>query len=134
METKEARHAFIRSSLATRQITSQLMLVRELTRAGFSVTQSSVSRDLAELGVAKANGKYVLQDVPSIGVESCVAAGPNLLVLRTGIGAAQAVAYRLDQLNLSEIVGTIAGDDTIFVACASRKDQEAIQRALGVGQ
>jgi transcriptional regulator of arginine metabolism len=131
-ETRESRLSLIRRFLLEEDIRSQEVLVQKLTAGGHSVTQSSVSRDLADLGVQKVKGRYTLRagSDPSIGVLSLRPAGPHLLVLTTAVGAAQLVAHRLDHLGLPEIVGTVAGDDTIFVATASGEDQGVVVKAL----
>jgi len=109
------------------RIASQDELLARLEERGIEATQSSVSRDLRDLGVAKAGGRYVLPDEigpetrddlasVSLFVRDLRTAGPNLTVITTTIGAAQTVAIALDHAGFSELVGTVAGDDTIFVA------------------
>jgi transcriptional regulator of arginine metabolism len=112
----------------------QAELVRLLRRAGHAVTQSSVSRDLRDLGVLKARGRYVLPgeevtrangDFGSLAqfVRGLRRAGPALTVLRTTIGAAQSVAVAIDRAQWPEVAGTLSGDDTIFIATASARAQ-----------
>lgn len=112
----------------------QAELVRLLKRAGHAVTQSSVSRDLRDLGVLKARGRYVLPgeevtrangDFGSLAqfVRGLRRAGPSLTVLRTTIGAAQSVAVAIDRAQWPEVAGTLSGDDTIFIATASARAQ-----------
>ena len=115
-------------------------LVRLLKKAGLEVTQSSISRDLRELGVLKASGRYVLppdekvarqrrlRRARAVRARSCSRAGPSITVLRTTIGAAQSVAVAIDKAEWPEVVGTISGDDTIFIATASARAQEAAGR------
>jgi transcriptional regulator of arginine metabolism len=102
-------------------------LVKVLRKHGFDATQSSVSRDLRELGVAKAGDHYIVPqdaDVSAADPFAAVArfvldvrtAGPSLTVVRTAAGTAQSVAITIDQSNWPEVVGTISGDDTIFIA------------------
>ncbi len=122
-------------------VRKQADLVRLLRSQGHAVTQSSVSRDLREIGVLKAADGYVLpagEARPASGdfaalagfVRSLRVAGPALTVLRTNIGAAQSVALAIDQANWPEVVGTISGDDTIFIATANARDQAALARRL----
>jgi transcriptional regulator of arginine metabolism len=128
---RNALKSIIRDSVVGRQED----LVRLLKRAGHRVTQSSVSRDLRELGVAKRGDRYVLpdDDLPVVDNFAAVApfvrainrAGDSLIVVRTTTGAAQSVAIVLDHAGWPEVVGTISGDDTIFVAT----DGTAAQRA-----
>jgi transcriptional regulator of arginine metabolism len=112
-------------------------LVRLLKKAGHEVTQSSISRDLRDLGVLKASGRYVLPpdevtrangDFGALTqfVRSLRRAGPTITVLRTTIGAAQSVAVAIDKAEWPEVAGTISGDDTIFIATASARAQEAL--------
>jgi transcriptional regulator of arginine metabolism len=113
-------------------------LVGLLKRDGFEVTQSSVSRDMRELGVLKAQGRYlppgeeVSQAQGNFGaiarfVREVKLAGPSITVIRTSVGAAGSVAVAIDKAAWTEVVGTISGDDTIFIAT---QDGEAQQRLL----
>jgi transcriptional regulator of arginine metabolism len=118
-------------------VRKQQDLVRLLKRAGHEVTQSSISRDLRDLGVLKARGRYVLPpdelsrangDFGTLTqfVRALRRAGPSLTVLRTTIGAAQSVAVAIDRAEWPEVAGTISGDDTIFIATASIRAQEEL--------
>jgi transcriptional regulator of arginine metabolism len=119
----------------------QAELVALLHREGFDATQSSVSRDLRELGVVKGADRYLLpaaedaltpshfEDVRSF-MKGYRAAGPTLTVLRTTTGAAQSVAIAIDKAHWPEIVGTIAGDDTIFIATESMRAQRKLHDHL----
>ena len=100
-------------------------------------TQASISRDLKELGVAKVGDRYIApQNIRSPGnanfellagfVTGIAAAGANLTVIKTSTGAAQSVAVALDESAWSEIVGTISGDDTIFIATAGIRQQQSL--------
>lgn len=137
------RREAIREILGGEAIRSQGELLGRLAERGFQVTQSSVSRDLQDLGVAKVEGRYVLAETlaglaaPQDGlaevapsITRVVPAGPNLLVLRTGPGRAQLVSVALDAARWPEIVGTLAGDDTVFIATAGRSAQARIQARL----
>jgi transcriptional regulator of arginine metabolism len=112
----------------------QSELVDLLRRDGYDVTQSSVSRDLRDLGVLKASGRYVMPpdeitrangdfDMLAQFVRGVRPAGPCLTVLRTTIGAAQSVAVAIDKAEWPEVVGTISGDDTIFIATERESTQ-----------
>jgi transcriptional regulator of arginine metabolism len=119
----------------------QAELVDLLHRAGFDATQSSVSRDLRELGVVKGADRYLVpasedaltpshfEDVRAF-VKGYRGAGPTLTVLRTTAGAAQSVALAIDKAHWPEIVGTIAGDDTIFIATESARTQQRLHDHL----
>ena len=119
----------------------QAELVDLLHREGFEATQSSVSRDLRELGVVKGADRYLLpaaedaltpshfEDVRAF-IKGYRAAGPTLTVLRTNAGSAQSVAIAIDKAHWPEIVGTIAGDDTIFIATESARAQRRLHDHL----
>lgn len=131
-ESRALRLQTIRQILTESHVGSQEELLRLVTERGFSCTQSSISRDLADLGVHKSKGVYAFtaSKIPKE-ILSVQPAGPHLVVIRTEIGAASRVAYELDNLGLSEVVGTIAGDDTIFVAVASSDAQCRLTQTLG---
>lgn len=152
MPTATAEHQHERRKVITRllrehAVARQAELVELLRTAGFAATQSSVSRDLKELGAAKFKEGYTLPDETDAGngaalaqvaslVRDVRAAGPNLLVIITAVGAAQRVAVTLDRLAWPEIVGTLSGDDTIFIATADARAQsrvlERLHEAFGV--
>lgn len=132
----DARRDAIKQLLAGRAIRSQSELAQRLAQRGFETTQSSLSRDLRDLRAAKLEGRYVLPDdvmrINGQAPESTAAAlaaaatfvvdvrraGPHLVVVRTTPGAASTVALAVDGEGSSDVVGTVAGDDTLFVAAA----------------
>jgi transcriptional regulator of arginine metabolism len=105
-----------------------------LERAGIPATQSSVSRDLDELGIIKHRGFYALpraaDGASARGLLSLVPAGDCLLVARCEPGLASSVAVEIDRARFSEIVGTIAGEDTIFVALSKPNLQRTAIRKI----
>ena len=114
---------------------TQQTLVNALGAQGLQASQSSVSRDLRELGAIKTNGGYELlnaddnaDEIAAVGefLRSITSAGPNLTVIKTAIGAAQRVALALDRSDWPEIVGNIGGDDTVFVATDSAASQKIL--------
>jgi len=130
----ELRRDAIRQLLLDRPAESQGSLVAALHTAGHDATQSSVSRDLKELGAIKTAAGYELpsgsQDdndqlatVADL-LRTYQPAGPNLLVVKTAIGAAQRVALAFDRCNWPEVIGNIGGDDTVFVATESSVAQK----------
>lgn len=125
---KLERHKTIQRLITAKQISRQEELAGLLEDKGFSVTQSSVSRDLDELKIVKIGGYYALpqkpRDAVSFGLLNLAAAGDNLIVAKCESGLASAVAVRIDDGQIDEIVGTIAGDDTIFVAVRDVKSQK----------
>ena len=140
---QQARRRAIAELLERETITRQVELVRLLRAEGYEATQSSVSRDLKDLGVAKLTTGYELpqsdqtpdDDAQTLQlvaefVRELKVAGPNLLVVATAIGAAQRVALTLDRVAWPEIVGTLSGDDTIFVATAGAAQQRRLVTRL----
>ena len=127
MMLKEKRQQTILDLIRAKNITRQEELTMMLSGAGYTVNQSSVSRDLIELGVVKVNGFYALPQPDAqrnFGLVALNLAGDNLIVAQCESGLASAVAVRIDRAKIAEIVGTIAGDDTIFIAVRERKRQK----------
>lgn len=138
-EIREQRQRAIREILENESVNTQADLVTLLQRQGIPATQSSVSRDLRQLGIAKLGEGYTQPELagpddnplpPGEFVRGLAAAGPNLTVIRTAIGAAARVALYLDRSGWPEIVGTVSGDDTIFVATASAGAQRRLMARL----
>lgn len=142
-QERRKRHLKILELVATRPLRTQEELADTLGQEGWEVTQSSVSRDIAALGLIKAEGIYQrpaaahLREITDPNerrlAESLLSverAGDALLVLHTPPGEAQRVGSALDLLAWPEIVGTLAGDDTIFVAAQNVAAQEQIHRHL----
>lgn len=131
---KEQRQTAILKLISSKQIGTQDELAEWLVRKGFAVTQSSVSRDLLELGIIKSNGFYALPQKPKtalvFGLVSLEIAGENLVVAKTEAGLASACAVRIDAERIEDIVGTIAGDDTIFIAVRGQKEQKAVLKKV----
>jgi len=127
---KEQRQTSLLKLISGKQIARQEELTELLKKKGYPVTQSSVSRDLLELGIIKAGGFYALPQKPknavSFGLLKLETAGDSLIVARCESGLASAVAVRIDSRNIEEIAGTIAGDDTIFIAVKDAKAQKAV--------
>jgi transcriptional regulator of arginine metabolism len=131
---KSERQNFILDVISAKKIGKQEELAELLEKQGFAATQSSISRDLLDLGVVKANGHYTLPQRPAnaglFGLLSLEAAGPNLVVAKCGAGLASAAAVRIDAAQVDGIVGTIAGDDTIFIAVGNEKTQRAVIKKI----
>jgi transcriptional regulator of arginine metabolism len=130
---KDLRQKKILSLIHAKPVGTQSELRTLLDRAGVSATQSSVSRDLEELGVVKHHGRYMVpraNGAATHGLLSLDLAGENLVVARTEPGLASAVAVEIDGAGIAEIVGTIAGEDTIFVAVNDRKTQRAAMKKI----
>lgn len=129
----DRRNAILRILRGT-PVRNQDELVRLLRQAGHEVTQSSISRDLRDLGVMKSAGRYLpplerapaaIDDFAAVRrfVRGVATAGTALTVVRTTAGAAQSVAIAIDKAEWPEVVGTISGDDTIFVATDTARAQ-----------
>jgi transcriptional regulator of arginine metabolism len=104
-----------------------------LERAGVPATQSSVSRDLEELGIVKHHGHYTIPKPNGAGARGLLSldlSGENLVVARTEPGLASAVAVEIDAAAIREIVGTLAGEDTIFIAVTDHKAQRSALKKL----
>jgi transcriptional regulator of arginine metabolism len=116
-------------------------LVSLLRKEGFEVTQSSVSRDMRELGVLKAADRYLPPETEVAQAQGNFAAvdrfvreirtaGASLTVVRTSVGAAGSVAVAIDKAAWPEVVGTICGDDTIFIATQDAAAQSRLLKHL----
>jgi transcriptional regulator of arginine metabolism len=131
---KSLRHNAIRELVANSLVANQDELRRKLRRQGFRVTQATLSRDIHELGLSKGPTGYSLADGKSASQEDADDAPPTLaemiegfglrarqamnqVVVKTVIGGAQPLGAALDREGWSEVVGTLAGDDTVLVIC-----------------
>lgn len=136
---RRKRHLKILELISTRAIHTQEELAEALASEGWDVTQSSVSRDIAALRLVKVGGSYrrpAIVVTPADPDERRIAegvltvdrAGEALVVLHTPPGEANRVAVALDRLAWPDVVGTLAGDDTIFLAV---KDAGAQRKVIG---
>ncbi len=131
---REAILRILRGSL----VRNQDELVKALRKHGIDATQSSVSRDLRELGVAKAGDHYIVPGEDTASPFASVArfvidvrhAGSSLTVVKTTTGTAQSVTVAIDRAEWPEVVGTISGDDTIFIATHEGRDQRKLRERL----
>jgi len=123
---KELRQQKLLSLIQAKPFGTQAELRDSLERAGVPATQSSLSRDMEELGIVKHRGHYTVprsNGAAARGLLTLDLAGDNLVVARTEPGLASAVAVSIDAASVEEIVGTIAGEDTIFIAVRDPKAQ-----------
>jgi transcriptional regulator of arginine metabolism len=130
---KQERQKRILNLIRARPIGTQEALRAHLERAGVPATQSSVSRDLEELGVVKHHGRYALPRAngdATRGLLSLDIAGDALIVARCLPGRASSVAVEIDDAAISEIVGTLAGEDTIFIAVRDQKSQRTATKKI----
>ncbi|MCP4676946.1 MAG: arginine repressor [Deltaproteobacteria bacterium] len=140
---KTKRQARLLEIVRTQPVTTQTELAELLIKAGTNCTQVSVSRDIRELGLVKRDGRYVMPDSPAdapdlddlagtVGgfIQSAEIVGQNLVVVRTLPGTAHSVALLLDAVDWPGLAGSVAGDDTIFVAVHSSKAGGKVVRKL----
>ena len=133
---KKRRLEAIGDLIAEQPIGSQSDLVEQLRKIGFSTTQSSVSRDLQELGIRRVNGRYVLKPWREVGagdfegllglIQGVHSAGPFMAVITTSPNAGKMVAEAIDNENWPEVAGTLPGDSKIFLATCTPQDQAAL--------
>src|SRR5579862_1676836 len=149
MPMKDLRHNAIRDLVAHSRVTNQDELRRKLRRRGFQVTQATLSRDIHELrlfkgpggyslpnGSANGSGAAIVDDAPpsveemlnSFGLRAVHAM--NQVIVRTVMGGAQPVAAALDRQDWPEVVGTVAGDDTVLVICQDQRRAGEVEARL----
>lgn len=149
MKKKTSRLDTIKVIISSKEIGSQEELLQELINEGFELTQATLSRDLKQLKVAKAasmNGKYVYvlpNDIMykrntdfsardmlmNTGFVSMQFSG-NLAVIKTRPGYASSIAYDIDSRDSKDIIGTIAGDDTILLILKEGADRSSVEKFL----
>lgn len=131
---KDDRQRRIRALITEKALGTQSELVKLLKKEGFAVTQSSVSRDLEDIGVMKSQGQYILPTAVAgahkFRLLSLRMAGDALIVLRCDPGFASALSSEIDRMAIPGVMGTLAGDDTIFVAVSNRSFQSAVVESL----
>lgn len=150
MKTKNDRIEMLKMLISSNELGSQEEVLNALAREGFKVTQATLSRDLKQLKVAKAasmNGKYVYvlpnetmyRRVSSPRLTSEMMRMPGFLsinfsgnigVIRTRPGYASFIAYNIDNGHIEDILGTIAGDDTIFIVVKEGVSQQQLVSKL----
>ncbi|HPQ71765.1 MAG TPA: arginine repressor [bacterium] len=127
MSSITKRRTMIRSLIHEHAVHTQEELSHLLAAQGIQTTQTTLSRDIAALGLIKQDGRYHSSDAPPTTRQVATylqnrileikTAGPYIVVIRTSTGEAGAVGLQIDRANWSEAVGTVAGDDTVFIAC-----------------
>ena len=132
MTTTEARRRTILEVLESHEIANQVHLQEVLEERGWSATQPQLSRDLRALHVAKEGGVYRTTERTTrlaalrVLLRGAQAAGPNLVCVHGEPGAASAIARALEAEGIEGIVGTVAGDDTVFVAVERKSSGEEV--------
>lgn len=115
-----------------REITDQSVFLGLLKNTGHAVTQPTLSRHMKKLGIHKVTGRYQqVEALPEqLPVFSLTQVPPNLVIIRTRPGYAQPLAVKLDQQKIEGVGGTLAGDDTVFIAVASPARFRAVTDAV----
>lgn len=140
---KSRRHSAIRALISSGEIYSQHELAKLLARDGIEATQATLSRDLAELGVLKGPDGYqmpgatVAAPAPDAALARAlkrelvgIEVGGTLVVLKTPTGHGNALAIELDRMRMTGVLGTIAGDDTVFLAASTPISARRIAKEL----
>ena len=140
---KRLRHNAILEIIRSGEIASQEELMLGLKSRNIDVSQSTLSRDIQELRVAKTGGVYTVGDSESASTTSDesfrriireflvdVAVASNIVVVKTGPGHASTVSQALDEARWPEAIGTIAGENTIFIAARSERDGKKLERRI----
>lgn len=144
--SKKLRHDAIIDLITKNDVATQEELTAELVNMGFDVSQATVSRDIKELNLIKVEGvnkkfKYVKVEVgtsdlsPQIinlfkQITTSIEFANNLIVVKTLSGNASAAGMAIDQMHFSQILGTIAGDDTVLIVTKSTADAEIVIKGL----
>lgn len=133
---KKRRLEAIGDLIAEQPVGSQFELVELLRKIGIKTTQSSVSRDLQELGIRRVSGRYVLKPWREVGagdfegllglIQGVSSAGPYMAIIITSPNAGKMVAEAIDNESWPEVAGTLPGDSKIFLALRSQQDQNAL--------
>ena len=141
---KNKRQQIVLDIISKTEVNTQEELLTILAEKGLAVTQATVSRDIKDLGLIKTAGlvkkyRYVLPDEARAGGKAaeqfrhavkCVLKAMNTVVIKTISGNGNAVAALIDNMNIEWIVGTIAGDDTIFAVANNEEDADKIVAEL----
>jgi transcriptional regulator of arginine metabolism len=131
---KAERQKKILAVIQSEELSRQDEIVQRLSEDGFTVTQASVSRDLDELGITKVSNSYRVPDPTNsnriFDLTSIEPAGDNLIVARCASGLASAAAVMIDAARITQIIGTIAGDDTIFIAVKGQTEQRTARKKI----
>ena len=139
---KQIRQKAILDLVRNRKISSQEELLEKLVALKIDVSQSTLSRDIQELRLAKTGGIYAVMgaDTAPASDDSVrrilreflheVEVAQNIVVLKTGIANASTVSLAIDNAGWPEVVGSLAGDDTVFVAVRTPKESQALKRRI----
>jgi len=139
---KKLRQQAILDVVRSQEIASQEELLEKLLARKIDVSQSTLSRDIQELGLAKTGGVYTVMGTESAHVSDDsvrhiireflreVAVAQNIVVLKTGPANAMPVSLAIDNAGWPEVVGCVAGDDTIFVLVRTNEESQKLKRRI----
>lgn len=143
---KKDRHSAIISIIKNNEVSTQEELTAHLVQLGYDVSQSTVSRDINELNLIKADSdsgksiyvkaidtsKSVSPNRMSILKQSTVSidVANNIIVVKTLSGHANAVALIIDEMNFPQVLGSVAGDDAVIIVAKSNSDAEIVKKSL----
>ncbi len=136
---KSFRQGQILKVIRAKEISTQEELARELAEQGIQTTQVTLSRDMRELGLVKTGGGYRVLSTDASGPEladvanEClrdIRVAQNLVVLRTSPGNASPLAVAIDNEGISEVVGTVAGDDTVLVIAPDGRSADRFREKM----
>jgi len=132
---KSERLVCLKKLIGSGKFGDQDDLLAALKGQGFETTQATLSRDIAQLGAMKRDGRYAVGHLSdALGgqgrVMTMTFVAPNMIVIRTSPGLAQAAARLVDEFAIGGVAGTVAGDDTIFVAIESEVSHSAVLKTL----
>lgn len=150
MKVKNSRMETLKMLISSQELSSQEEVLKALSKEGYKLTQATLSRDLKQLKVAKAasmNGKYAyvlpnetmykrvsnprsLKEMMMTPGFLSINFSGNMIVIKTRPGYASSIAYNIDNHDIPEILGTIAGDDTIFLVKKEDASEEALLKSL----
>lgn len=150
MKVKNSRMETLKMLISSQELSSQEEVLKALSKEGYKLTQATLSRDLKQLKVAKSasmNGKYVyvlpnetmykrvsnprsLKEMMMTPGFLSINFSGNMIVIKTRPGYASSIAYNIDNHDIPEILGTIAGDDTIFLVKKEDASEEALLKSL----
>lgn len=150
MKVKKNRLETLRMIISSQELGNQEELLIALQKEGFKLTQATLSRDLKQLKVAKAatmNGNYVyvlpnvtmykrvstphqIKEMMQVPGFLSIQFSGNMGVIKTRPGYASSIAYNIDSSDIPQILGTIAGDDTIFIVIKQGVNEEEVVNAL----
>ncbi|MEE9392125.1 MAG: hypothetical protein V3W41_06440 [Planctomycetota bacterium] len=142
--SKQQRQEMIVEIVKSKEVHNQLELIRLLEARGITATQSSVSRDIHELSIAKVDGRYVVAVLPITSsdgdvieenpahafVTTLAPAGQNLLIVNTMPGGGKAVGRSIQNARWPEVLGLICGGDTLFIAVPDKREQLRLMTRL----